>query len=159
MTAFYSRQVQLHLTSAQKVTLRKLMYPFHKMQCCCSRAHNLPSFSQNSSQRWKNSSSVYCLLFLKIFLRYDCTWVWACAPVWWPDIFWSISLYSSLAPFTTVNAVLCFLWGCQRFAVPFPALIATEFQRLLLVERQTVYPPTVTTTWDISSTSAVWAHL
>lgn len=156
---FYNRHVNVHLTSAQKVTLRKLMESFHKMQCCCSHVHHLSSFAQNSSQHRKNSSSVYCLLFLKIFLKYDCTWMWACAPVWWPDVFWTSHWYSSLATLHHSECSLRFSCRYWRFTVPFPALVATELQKLPFVENQTVYPITVTTIWDIHSTDAVWTSL
>lgn len=107
MMAFYSRHVKVHLTSAHKVTLRKLMYPFHKMQCCCSCAHHYSSFAQNSSQCRKNSSSLYFLPFLIIFLKYDCTWTCACAPVWRPDVFWSTSLVQPSSALATLHHSEC----------------------------------------------------
>lgn len=73
--------------------LRNLTYPFHKMQRCCSCVCHSASFVQNYRQCRRNSSNLYCLLFLKIFWSMTIT---RCGPVLLccdqRHIFWRISL-------------------------------------------------------------------
>lgn len=158
--AFYSRHVKAHLTSAQNVTLRKLTYPFHKCNVAVHVLITIPVLLKIPLNVEKNSSSLYFLPFLIILLKYDCTQMYACAPAWWPDVFWSTSLVQP-SPLATLHHSECCSLFLTRMLEIHSAIPSSDSYWVSKTPGhwKPVSPSTVTTAWDIPSTSAVWAAL